>query len=175
MFCLNQIWMCFNSLLSVLVFYKHWDLGLSKLDYFGFSSLNTATVYRNALRCWVVCLFKCLFLVFYIYVRVIHWSGLSLNVCSVFAVPLRAEWRRQGAGRFCTGGSGCSHLIPSQGQIWVFIPAFLSMSGLLMLCFALVLSPFVKDIVSNILLKLHFVNYFFFLFMLWKLRIKIRL
>lgn len=81
MFCLNQIWMCFNSLLSVLVFYKHWDLGLSKLDYFGFSSLNTATVYRNALRCWVVCLFKCLFLVFYIYVRVIHWSGLSLNVC----------------------------------------------------------------------------------------------
>lgn len=77
MFCLNQIWMCFNSLLSVLVFYKHWDLGLSKLDYFGFSSLNTATVYRNALRCWVVCLFKCLFLVFYIYVRVIP-ASLSL-------------------------------------------------------------------------------------------------
>lgn len=72
MFCLNQIWMCFNSLLSVLVFYKH-----RELDYFGFSSLNTATVYRNALRCWVVCLFKCLFLVFYIYVRVIP-ASLSL-------------------------------------------------------------------------------------------------
>lgn len=69
MFCLNQIWMCFNSLLSVLVFYKH-----RELDYFGFSSLNTATVYRNALRCWVVCLFKRLFLVFYIYVRVIPVS-----------------------------------------------------------------------------------------------------
>lgn len=72
MFCLNQIWMCFNSLLSVLVFYKH-----RELDYFGFSSLNTATVYRNALRCWVVCLFKRLFLVFYIYVRVIP-ASLSL-------------------------------------------------------------------------------------------------
>lgn len=144
MFCLNQIWMCFNSLLSVLVFYKHWDLGLSKLDYFGFSSLNTATVYRNALRCWVVCLFKRLFLVFYIYVRVIPASLSQIKSESeclfVFAVPLRAERRRQGAGRFGTGGSGCSHLIPSQGQIWVFISAFLSM----MLCFALVLSPFVK-------------------------------
>uniref|UniRef100_A0A669D237 Collagen, type XI, alpha 2 n=1 Tax=Oreochromis niloticus TaxID=8128 RepID=A0A669D237_ORENI len=42
------------------------------------------------------------------------------------------------------------------------ISAFLSMSGLLVLCFCPVLSPFVKDIVSNLLLKLHFVDYFFF-------------
>lgn len=42
------------------------------------------------------------------------------------------------------------------------ISAFLSMTGLLMLCFGPVLSPFVKDIVSNLLLKLNFVDYLFF-------------
>lgn len=69
------------------------------------------------------CLFIQMFIpcFIYIYVRVIPVSLSQIKSESeclfVFAVPLRAEWRRQGAGRFCTGGSGCSHLIPSQGQI----------------------------------------------------------